>query len=141
MIEILPIHNPDSKAGNPRLMDLVQKFCEKNFGKIDFKNYQNIWVAVKGGPGEMPEVIGIACLRVVLDIPVLHSAAGAKDKTVSAMLVKRVWSAIMDQGFAGQEMLIHVASEQTEVWKEFLDGINSAPAERHLVTVHPKIQV
>ncbi len=143
MIEILPVLNSKSVACNPRLIDLAHKFCVENLGEVNFEDYQNVWVAVKGGPGEIPEVIGIACLRIVLDVPLLHTACDSvnADRAVSAKLVQRLWSAILDQGFTGQEMLIHVAAEQSDIWKSFLEGIKSVPADRYLVTVHPKIEV
>jgi len=143
MIEILPVLNSKAAAYNPRLTALAHEFCVKNIGAVNFDDYQNVWVAVKGGPGEMPEVLGIACLRVCLDVPLLHTdcGSGSADRAVSAKLVQRLWSAILDQGFTGQEMMIHVAPEQDEIWKSFLDGIKAIPANRHLVTVHSKIEV
>jgi hypothetical protein len=135
-----------SGAGsNPRLNALASEYCEKTFGagSVDFKNFTDIWVVVNGGPGEIPEITGIMGLRVALDLALFHTENGSelKDKGISAKMIQRLRASVLDRGFDGQDMLLHVEPEKLSVWKELLEGMKSVPADRHLIKCRQLIEV
>lgn len=147
MIAILPLrYNDQGQCLNPRLEALAQEFCEREFGRIDFAPYkQALFCVVKGGQGEIAQVIGIMGLTFTLDLSLFHADSRNSSKieaaAVSGRMIRRLHEYLLDRGFEGKELLIHIEPKAEPLWKGFIESHDAQPAERFILRVKPEIEL
>lgn len=147
MIAIIPLrYNDQGQCLNPGLEQLAIAFCLQEFGLIDFTPYkQSMFCAVKGGPGEIPKVIGIMGITFTLDLGLFHAASGNGSKVenaaISARMIRRLHEYLIDRGFEGKEMLIHIQPEAEPLWAEFNKQHDAQRADRWTIRIKPEIEV
>lgn len=145
MLDIQPLFFKDGVATNKRLGELAQQYCDNEFGvgSVILSKYQTVWVAVKGGVGENPRVVGVQAMGFKIDLGLHHVSNGSPVDcaAVSARLVRRLHEYLMDHGFENQELLIHCAPEAEPVWHEFFERMKAEPANRFQIKVKPNVEV
>lgn len=141
-IRILPI-DFDHQAGmfqprDARLFQEVQEFAKRELvQKPVFGSYAKCWAAVRlGNEGQIEEVLGIAGIRQIIDIPLFRSV----DSGATLKLSQRINDHLADAGLREQEVMLYVdGSEQPERrcegYGEALNVWNAVPANRQIIVV------
>jgi hypothetical protein len=145
MVDVQKLVFVNGACSNPRLEKLVKEFCDNEFGKdaVHFPEGGSVFVAVKGGVGEIPEVVGIECVTFNLDLW-LHHAIGEKaneKRAISAKMIQRLHNSLLDAGFGDRPILIHCAPEVEAEWKDFFERMNAVPANRYIMKVKSNIEI
>jgi hypothetical protein len=147
MITVMPLrYNEKGECLNPRLEQLAVEFCKREFGLIDFTPYkQSMFCAVKGGLGEIPEVVGIMGITFTLDLSLFHAASqnGRKldEAVISSRMIRRLHEYLIDRGFEGRELLIHINPDAESKWTAFNSQHDAQRADRWSMRIKPDIEV
>jgi hypothetical protein len=140
-IEILPLDFQGQGAllepVDHKLHDLAVEYCARELqggSEINLARFSKVWLALADG-----EAVGLAGYVYRLDIPVFRVTGETPDRTTK-LLTDRLRAFFQDQGFRGQEVLLHISSKERPEqrcakWQESLKAAGAEPADRFSVKI------
>ena len=108
-MKIIPIEFNQHGPVNPILVEAASKFSQEHYGYVpEFRRMSKSWAAVDDS-GDKFEVVGMLCLRQVLDIPTFHLKDDIPNVgAVRDAMIDRVRGYVQDNGGSGMEVMLFV---------------------------------
>ena len=121
---------------DPELMKMAEDFCKAQCARMpNFHSYREVWVAVTLLEGKMVSVCGVIGYGMRPDIGLCRFV----DQGAAKVLIDRIDSHFHDNGWRGEDVLLHFPSEDESQrcpeYREWFKAIGAKPAERFSIKV------
>jgi hypothetical protein len=110
------------EEANPEVHRLARFFAEKNLVEVPkFENFMRTWLLLECDRDALVEPWGILALRMAVDCPLFHMKTPENQERLTLakfgkgyhMLARRAREYLQDQGWAGQQVFVHVEENET----------------------------
>ena len=127
----------DRQPKDAPLYEAAQRYCVEQFGsERPLDRMLRVWLVADAEENVVKQILGILCIRQVLDIPTFHvPKLDDKRKVAEARdaLITRARGYVEDNGGKGMDVLVHVASDCP--LGEFAEKLGAVEAHRYSIEV------